>query len=267
MKRMKRFCAAAAALLLLTSLAACQSGMTAGGAPSATGSVTETSGLPPQSGPSESTVTVLMKLCTVDGNTVCGAGLAAPYEEVYTFSCAPEALTGADSLRPGMVVEAVCDGNILESWPAQLKVKSVTVQEQEPDYYSLYMQVLEKLFTEDEGLNEPAEYFGFDFSEVNSLRDSEKLLLAHDFSAAHSVEPLHGTLHELMDEGYIDEEHLYWEDGVHFTVKEKVIVNGKVSYSVKKWRSGLGAIGYDCSAKPDADGQWVFSEGTGFWIS
>ena len=267
MKKLKQFCAAAISLLLLISFAACQANGTSVEIPSAGSSATALSNPSSQPEKSVSTISVNMKICTVDGNTVCGAGLAEPYNEVYTFSCTPEQLSGADSLLPGMIVEAVCDENILESWPAQLSVQSVTVQEQEPDYYALYMQVLEKLFTEDEGLNEPADYFGFDFTELNALRENEKLLLAHEFSAAHSAEPLHGTLHELMDEGYIDEEHLYWEDGVHFTIKEKKIISGKVFYSVKKWRSGLGAIGYDCSAKPDEDGKWVFSEGSGFWIS
>lgn len=266
MKKLKQFCAAAIALLFLASLTACQSEGSAN-ISSADSGVTASSDSSPQSESSASTVTVNMKICTVDGNSVCGAGLSEPYGEVYTFSCTPEQVTGADVLLPGMIVEAVCDGYVLESWPAQLQVHGVTVQEQEPDYFSLYMQVLEDLFAEDEGLNEPADYFGFDFSELNALRDNEKLLLAQNFSAAHSAQPLHGTLQELMDEGYIDEENLYWEDGVHFTIKEEKSENGTVSYSVKKWRSGLGAIGYDRSASLNSENQWVFSEGSGFWIS
>lgn len=70
-----------------------------------------------------------------------------------------------------------------------------------------------------------------------------------------------------MDEGYIDEENLYWEDGLHFTIEEKEVKSGEVTYSVQKWRSGLGAVGYSNTASLDKNGQWVFAEITDMWIS
>lgn len=278
MKRIKAICTLTLALLLTFSLAACgNDDLTAGNGSSSPTAGGSTDSMP-QSGSSlpssestqptdASTATVELKICTVNGSSICAVGLSEPYGEAYTFTCTPEQLTGAEALLPGMIVEAVCDEAVLETWPAQLQAHSVTVKERQPDYYSLYDQILEDIFAQDEALNSSAVYFGFDFTGVDALRENEKLLLAWNFSTAHSAEPLQGTIQELMDEGYIDEENLYWEDGVHFTIKEEKVEQSTVTFSVTKWRSGLGAIGYTNTASQDKHGEWVFQEISNMWIS
>lgn len=278
MKQFKTTLAALLSLLLIFSLGACgDQDLSAGGNGAASTPQSTVSSSPPgleSSQPSStfspveaSAVTAEIKICTVDGNSVRGVGLTEAYHEVYDFSCAPEQLNGADALLPGMVVEIGFDGTVLETWPAQIHAETVTFKEQQTDYYSLYLQILEDIYGEDDGLNSGADYFGFDFTEIEHLSESEKSLLAWNFSTSHGAEPIMGTLRELMDDGTINEEELYWEDGLHFTVKEKEVKDNTVSYSVEKWKGGLGAMGYENSADLAPDGQWVFSKISTMWIA
>lgn len=278
MKPIKILCALTLALLLMLSISACENDDLAAGngnnSPTAGGS---TDSMPEagssQAGPESSqaaktsAATMEIKICTVDGNSVRGVGLSETYPEAYDFLCSPEKLTGADVLRAGMVVEVGFDGTVLETWPAQIHAETVTFKEQQTDYYSLYLQILEDIYGEDDGLNSGADYFGFDFTEIEHLSESEKNLLAWNFSTSHGAEPIMGTLRELMDDGTINEEELYWEDGLHFTVKEKEVKDNTVSYSVEKWKGGLGAMGYENSADLAPDGQWVFSKISTMWIA
>ncbi len=278
MKKVKSLCALTLALFLLLSFSACgndtpaagngNSSPTAGGS---TDSMPETGSS--QAGPESpqaaktSDVTMEIKICTVSGNNVQGVGLTESYGEAYDFSCAPEQLKGADALLPGMVVKVGFDGTVLETWPAQIRAETVTVKDQQPDYYSLYLHILKDIYGEDPGLNDAEHYFGFDFTGIEKLSEEEKMLLAWNFSSEYGVEPLHGTLQELMDQGYIDEEGLYWEDGLHFKIEEKECKDNTVSYSVQKWKSGLGAVGYENTASLDKNGKWIFSEISSMWIS
>lgn len=266
MKLLKTVYVLVLALTLLITMATCgNSGLPAGNG-GGTDSVPQSGGSQPTAANATST-TMELKICTVNGSSVRGVGLSETYSEVYDFSCALKQLRGAEAPLPGMVMEIGFDGTVLETWPAQIHADTVTFKEQQTDYFSLYYQILEDILKEDDGLNGDVSKFGFDLTEVSALSESEKQLLAFEFSSAHGVESLQGTLRELMDEGYIDEENLYWEDGLHFTIKEKEVKSGKVIYSVQKWRSGLGAAGYSNTASLDKNGQWVFAEITDMWIS
>lgn len=270
MKKVKSLCVLTLALLLILSVSACGNNGLPAGNGSCADSVPRSAGSQAgseSSQPAKTPAAMDMKICTVNGSSVRGVGLSEAYSEVYDFSCAPEQLSGAEDPLPGMVVEIGFDGTVLETWPAQIHADTVTFKEQQTDYFSLYYQILEDILKEDDGLNGDVSKFGFDLTEVSALSESEKQLLAFEFSSAHGVESLQGTLRELMDEGYIDEENLYWEDGLHFTIEEKEVKSGEVTYSVQKWRSGLGAVGYSNTASLDKNGQWVFAEITDMWIS
>lgn len=270
MKKVKSLCVLTLALLLILSVSACGNNDlpagNGGGADSVPQSADSQAGSE-SSQPAKTPAAMDMKICTVNGSSVRGVGLSEAYSEVYDFSCAPEQLSGAEAPLPGMVVEIGFDGTVLETWPAQIQVDSVTVKEQQTDYFSLYYQILEDILGEDEGLNGDVSKFGFDFSEISMLSETEKQLLALEFSSAHQVEPLQGTLTELMDDGVIDRENLYWEDGLHFTIKEEEVKSDSVTFSVTKWRSGLGATGYTNTASKAPDNQWVFAKISEMWIS
>lgn len=263
MKQRKLFRALSLALLFILLLSACGSESPP---PAAGGSAVSDPALKQESS-QPAVVTMEMKICTVNGSSVRGVGLSETYPEAYCFSCTPEQLRGADAVLPGMVVEIGFDGNVMETWPAQIQAETVTLKEKQTDYFSLYKKILEDLYGEDPGLNSGAEYFGFDLAEIGALSAGEKALLAFDFSAEHNATPLEGTLQELMEQEYIDEEALYWENGVHFTINEEKIEGNTVSCSVRKWKGGLGAVGYPVRAAWEDPEGWSFEEIGTVWMS
>ena len=103
-------------------------------------------------------------------------------------------------------------------------------------------------------------YIGVDLS-GSSLSDSEQAAVAWTFAARHGGEPVTGTWEELADQGYIDKEHLQWEDGCLFTITEKPVVGSydlrPIAFDAQKWRSGTGAYFFNsCTATQSADGHW-----------
>ncbi len=216
--------------------------------------------------PSTSAAILEVKLCTVKANTAWGVG-TAEQGEAYSFAYTEEQLQGTDALLPGMVVEIGYDGYVMETWPAQIQAETITLKETQTDYFSLYKEALEGLYEMDSGLNRDAEYFGFDLAGINTLSTGEKALLAFDFSSEYDAVPLQGAIQELMEQGYIDEEKLIWEDGLHFTVREEKTDGNTVSCDVTKWKSGLGSVGYPVRAVWSDTAGWEFEDTGVMWIS
>ena len=152
---------------------------------------------------------------------------------------------------------------------------------------ALWLQVLEDLWTVDDGLNGGVTQVGVDLSQVPGLTEGEKSAIAWAFASAHNASPVTGTLEELWEEGYFtptaepaegyaDSLALYcWEDGVHFsiTVDEEAawslpdLEPGEelpelVAFDAQKWRSGLGAYFFgDCVGQRGEDGVWTYTVG------
>lgn len=67
-----------------------------------------------------------------------------------------------------------------------------------------------------------------------------------------------GTWAELVENGYIDGENLYWEDGCFFSIS-----GNAGNFDVQIWRSGLGAYFYgDCTGAMAPDGSWTYETGS-----
>lgn len=180
-----------------------------------------------------------------------------------------EPITPAD-LRPGMVLDIRWDGSILESYPGQIHgVTAIRVVEKEDDLVGLYLSVLRELWETDPGLNGGAVQLGFDFSTLTNLTGDEKDALAYLASCEFGLglQYVYGTWEELCDQGYIDRENLYWEDGVFISIEVSELEEDGMVFTAQKWRSGLGAIWLtDCVATRDKDGSWTYEPG-GFAIS
>ena len=214
--------------------------------------------------------------------------------DVYTIGVQdlPVWLDGAETdytaLRDGMTVELAFNGLIAESFPAQPgESYSLTVVEEGDGQCALWLQVLEDLWTVDDGLNGGITQVGVDLSQVPGLTDGERSAIAWAFAAAHNVSSVTGTLEELWEEGYFtpttepaegyeDSLALYWwEDGVHFSidVDEEAawslpdLEPGEelpelVAFDAQKWRSGLGAYFFgDCVGQRGEDGVWTYTVG------
>ena len=96
-----------------------------------------------------------------------------------------------------------------------------------------------------------------DLSGFTGLTEGEKAAVAYAFGMEHDILPVMGTWEELAEQGYIDRENLYWEDGCLFSITGET---GK--FDAQKWRSGLGAYFFlDCTASMEQDGTWTYTVG------
>lgn len=143
------------------------------------------------------------------------------------------------------------------------------------DVCELYLSVLEDLWNVDPGLNDGISQIGIDLSELSHLTELEKETVMHEFASKHNLPCIAGTWEELCEQGYIDKDNLYWEDGLFFSIKtnedtewnlpalkEGDSVTELTAFDAQKWRSGLGAYFFgQCTAQKSADGKWSYTVG------
>ena len=128
----------------------------------------------------------------------------------------------------------------------------------------LYLEVLEDLWNVDSGLNSEITQIGIDLSELSHLTEAEKDTVMSEFASKHNLPYIAGTWEELREQGYIDKNTLYWEDGLFFSIKttEGNSAPELTVFDAKKWRSGDGAYLFDqCTARKNADGTWSYTVG------
>ncbi len=183
-------------------------------------------------------------------------------EGVNIISESGEALIDGE-IESGNLVEISYNGNIEEIFPAHLcGVTEIKVMDMGgfDNLCSLYLDVLEDLWKVDSGLNSDIDIIGVDLSQTRLL-PAEQSALAWRFGELHGMEIVQGTWQELVDQGYIDGEALYWENGCMFSVTEKEMEGAYnlnvVKFDAEKWRSGLGAYFFgDCTSVQSALGKW-----------
>ena len=141
------------------------------------------------------------------------------------------------------------------------------------DVCELYLAVLEDLWDADSGLNNEISQIGIDLSGLSHLTEAEKDRVMSEFASKHDLPYIAGTWEELCEQGYIDKEHLFWKDGLFFSIKTNEDAEWNLpavadpapeltSFDAQKWRSGLGAYFFgQCTARKNADGKWSYSVG------
>ena len=143
------------------------------------------------------------------------------------------------------------------------------------DVCELYLQVLEDLWNVDPGLNDGISQIGIDLSELSHLNKLEKETVMREFASKHNLPFIVGTWEELCEQGYIDKDNLYWEDGLFFSIKtnEDAVWNPPnikegdpvpefTAFDAQKWRSGKGAYFFgQCTAQKNAGGKWSYTVG------
>ncbi len=259
---MKRIVWACTAALLLAALTGCSCSVS-GDAPDASG----------QSSKMENTV-----FCRIADGAENGELLLAALNggsEIYrlTVGDMPVTVDGkaaeARALSDGMEVTVTYTGGVQESYPIDLGDVSA-LDASTPvggSYYDLcgfYLKVLEDLWNADPGLNSGIKYVGVDLSQApGNLTDSEKAAIAWRFGELHSCTPLLGTYDELAEQGYIDRDRLYWEDGILFSISAadaagEIFSLPVLKFDAQKWRSGDGADFFnDCTAVWPEFGTWT----------
>lgn len=269
---MKRLFASLTALLLcLAVLSAC------GGVPKSEGSGPASSGPSaepsrPSPGESGDGAVITCRIVSVDqgGGTLTLAKQDGGGADVYRLPMGDFAVSyedGSDNGEDrapmaGALAEVTFSGEIMETFPAQLAgVTGILILSGGfDDRCALYNQVLEDLWAVDSGLNSGITELGVDLSQT-SLTAAEQAAVAWDFGTAHGILPVQGTYDQLVEQGYIDGENLYWEKGCLFSIVEKLMEGSysltPVTFDAEKWRSGLGAYFFmDCTAVQSAGGEW-----------
>ena len=129
----------------------------------------------------------------------------------------------------------------------------------------MYLEVLEDLWNVDLGLNSEITQIGIDLSELSHLTEAEKDVVMSEFALKHNLPYIAGTFEELCEQGFIDKENLYWQDGLFFSIKtneDSDPAPDHTSFDAQKWRSGLGAYFFgQCTAQKNADGTWSYAVG------
>ena len=133
------------------------------------------------------------------------------------------------------------------------------------DICELYLQVLEDLWEVDPGLNSEISQIGIDLSGLSDLTEEEKDIVMSGFASKLELPYIAGTWEELCEQGHIDKEDLYWEDGLFFSIKTSEDADPDTehpAFDAQKWRSGLGAYYFiQCTIQKDADGKWSYTVG------
>lgn len=166
-------------------------------------------------------------------------------------------------IKTGSIIKIGYDGMIMESYPAKLgDVKYIKFIEQKDDLVGLYEKVFDKLWETDKGLNTNIEILAFDLTSTTNLTDAEKSALIYTLGNKYNLETVAGTFEQLSEEGYIDKEKLYFENGLLFSFEVLKESKNSFTFNAQKWRGGLGAYFFqDCTAKKSKDG-WDFKIGS-----
>ena len=171
--------------------------------------------------------------------------------------------TAAD-LKNGMLLRVSYDGALLETYPSQFSNPTAIHAKTEGfnDWCGLLLQVFDDLWNVDEGLNSDITLLGVDIDPALVPNAAERAALAWRFSELCQKELVTGTWQELVDQGYIDKENLYWEKGCLFTFRmNEGGTAAKPLFDAEKWRSGLGAYFFvDCTAS-QKQGVWSYQVG------
>lgn len=264
---MKRTFYLLAALALLAFLAACAQTTPVPGE-------TDLPESPPPSGPAAE---ITLKVMAVyDGSLLAAeAGPDAKAGALYTLPRNETFLTETGEphtglvIEPGAVLRVGYDGAVLESYPMQFgKIEEIRFIRQEDSLLSLYLLVVDDLYTEDPGLNGGVGTLAFDLTEATNLSEAEKSALTYIAGDKYGagMNAMLATFEELADMGLIDREALYFETGLLFTVRVTEPGDEAFTFSASKWRSGLGAIGMDGCKASLHNGLWRYTRGVQ-WIS
>lgn len=171
-----------------------------------------------------------------------------------------------DDLMLGDRIKITYNGMIAESYPAQISAHQIEVVERNIIIEG-YLAIIDDLYKDDSALNSDIALIAFDTSEWINLTDEEKQAILTIVRDRYGFEVIEGTFDELAEEGLIDKDKLYFPNGILIKISELDYNEKKqvLSGSMKKWRSGSGAIGADFKAKFE-ENTWTITK-ENMWIS
>ncbi|NLK99324.1 MAG: DUF3221 domain-containing protein [Clostridiales bacterium] len=169
-------------------------------------------------------------------------------------------------LKPGDRVKVTYNGLILESYPAQITASKIELIGRN-HLIDGFVALIDDIYQEDSALNDNISMIAFDTTDWTMLSKIEVEIILAIAKEKYGFEVVEGTFDELAEQELIDKDNLYFENGILIEIKDIEVNKDKdeIEASIKKWRSGLGAIGWDAKAKFDKDKWKIVRES--MWIS
>lgn len=173
----------------------------------------------------------------------------------------------SNELNAGDILMITYNGMIAESYPAQITAKKV-----ERIGHNIlldgYLELIDYIYQQDDALNSGISMIAVETAEWIGLSENQKEIVLNQIKERYQMEVLDTTYDDLVKQGLIDDKNLYFETGIIITIgnMEYTETKGMITCSLKKWRSGLGAVGADAvTAKYDQQ-DWKI-EAESMWIS
>ncbi len=197
---------------------------------------------------------------------ICNAGSNGLFAEIggfnsiYSFSMDGVEITengnGSASLSEGDTVNIVYDGRIGELYPCipQGVSRIDILTDEESSHAPAFIKALSDIYGKDNGINDNIELVGLEFKAADGcdiLSETEKAAISYmltDITGCPNVTIT--TFDELQKSGWITKDNgmLCMEKGIYMCVDITKANDSKITFSVQKWRSGLGAVCMeDCS--------------------
>ncbi|MBE5965794.1 MAG: hypothetical protein E7255_02305 [Lachnospiraceae bacterium] len=165
-----------------------------------------------------------------------------------------------DMLMVGDRIMITYSGAINESYPAQISAYEIDLLDRNILIQG-YLAIIEELYEEDAALNSDITMIAVDTTEWINLSDEQKKMICNMVQDKYGFEVVENTYEELVEKGLIVEKELTYPNGILINIsnlkyKEE---KQKLTGSMEKWRSGLGATGSDFTAEYK-DGEWKISK-------
>ncbi|MDL2273469.1 YobA family protein [Oscillospiraceae bacterium OttesenSCG-928-G22] len=164
--------------------------------------------------------------------------------------------------RTGTHVAITYDGTILETYPMQLSnPTAIQVRDRSDDLVPFYLTVIRDLLEVDPGLNEDISVLALDLRALTNLTDAETSALLYLSDREFGAEARFADFDTLVAEGLIVDS--YFETGILVRFTEMEETDEGFTFSVDKYRSGLGAYFFvDCTAVRGDGGIFFYTIGS-----
>ncbi len=171
-----------------------------------------------------------------------------------------------NEIQIGDVINITYNGIILESYPAQITADYINILESNL-LIDGYATIIDDIYNLDSGLNSGINIIALDLTEITNLSETDKEILLMKLYGMYGLEVKESTFDQLAEEGLINKEELYFPTGIIITISNSEYKEDieTLRYDIRKWRSGLGAIGYKGNAKFDGE-KWIISS-ENMWVS
>jgi len=144
-------------------------------------------------------------------------------------------------------------------------VVAVELSEEDVQYIAEgCFEAFKKTMDTDKALNHDIKYVSVDFSNLKIIEAGAVIPLLEQYCKDKGYQLLQYSYDELIEKGYGDGWSL--TSAVLLSSSDAVLKDGKLSMSMSKYRSALGAIGMQYTLHKNENGEWVFQGGR-TWIS